>query len=588
MSPSADRGPSRRDAGFTLIEIIVALGVLTVVMVALLPQLVVGIRASGTARLVTQAKGVAQGELERVRNLPFHIAPAAGSFVDLLDRYYPDRTAPTGTGPCRSGGKYTVPTTGWGGYVTAGSAARCDYEPGSGSFYRTVHVLPAEAGRTTFTVVTDAQFLSGATPPVAVDPGVGYDSRVTGRDNPAASQMGVTVTVFYSERGTPRPVSMFTQVAGRLPSSTRLRARADVRAVEVGSVTVDPASAERVPLSLSAGLVNLTSAVSYASTVTANRTAASAGLGTGDKASGASGTASAPPATALAPLAAPAGQLASGGCAYACWGGSQLPAMSLSADQGLPVAGTSTAPAQALLTDGSQGGISFGNTTDPSAYRPGLALAPPLVTLDTSLAPQPSGLSGCAPGATGTPALVAASGYLRTTATDDSAAPSNVESCAVARAVPVELFPTSFAPRGVVRVELVGAAAQCLVQGAAHTASTHYDYRAIVEYYDGSTYRTAATVVPGMTSDPLDAVPLTTPVGGGKTLGDYVASWSSLSTGKVATTEAGGVAEVTLPGVVTIASQPTRLDPSSASGYDESSVVSLTVGAMTCHAEDSR
>ena len=73
-----------------MIEIIVSLGVFAVVLVALLPQLIVGIKATGTARVVSQAKGVGQGQIERLRHLPFHITPAAGDYIDVLDRYFPD------------------------------------------------------------------------------------------------------------------------------------------------------------------------------------------------------------------------------------------------------------------------------------------------------------------------------------------------------------------------------------------------------------------------------------------------------------------------------------------------------------------
>ena len=118
MSRSAEeRQGGGNDEGFSLIEIIVALGIFSVVLVALLPQLIVGIQATGTARIVTQAKGISQGQLERMRHLPFHIAPAAGDFVDVLDYYYPDVHAPTTTPTCKAGDDYELPTVGWSGYV---------------------------------------------------------------------------------------------------------------------------------------------------------------------------------------------------------------------------------------------------------------------------------------------------------------------------------------------------------------------------------------------------------------------------------------------------------------------------------------
>ena len=45
---------------------------------------------------------------------------------------------------------------------------------------------------------------------------------------------------------------------------------------------------------------------------------------------------------------------------------------------------------------------------------------------------------------------------------------------------------------------------------------------------------------------------------------------------------------VSMPGVVTISTQPTRADPSITDVNDHPSVISLTVGALSCHAEDQR
>lgn len=585
MSRSPDRPGGRPlEDGFTLIEIIVALGIFSLVLVALLPQLITGIRATGTARVVSQAKGVSQGQLEQMRHLPFHIAPAAGDFVDVLDYYFPDLDPP-GTSPtCIGGDGYALPAPGWTGYVAAGSASRCDYEPANGAFFRTVKTIPASAGTTAFTLVVDTQFLSGATPPVPVSPLSGYNTGAVGKDSPASSQIGVTVTVLYDRRGTLRPVSSYTQIAERLRATTRVRSEADVRVLDLGTVTK-----EKIPLSLSAGLLDLAGSVSYASTVGANLAATSAGLATGEQDAGASATLQAPPSRTTTLNNAGAGSLSTFGCLYACWGGTSIPAISLSADQGLPLAGSPTSPAQVLLTDLGQGGLGFGAGA-ADTYRPALDLVAPLVRMHPDAAAVPSGISaGCVPGPTGPSAYLSGSGYLRATDSDDS---EEVESCVVARAATLELFPTGFAPHGVLQLELTGASAGCLVAGSGHTASTSYDYKAVVRYYDGNPdggdYTVAANIAKGATSDPLEGVPLTTSIGGDRKLGDYIASWSSLTTDQVLDTAAAGAAQVKLPGVLKIVSQPVRPDATVTSGLDEGSVVSLTLGALSCRAEDAR
>jgi hypothetical protein len=138
-------------------------------------------------------------------------------------------------------------------------------------------------------------------------------------------------------------------------------------------------------------------------------------------------------------------------------------------------------------------------------------------------------------------------------------------------------------------VELTSAQARCTVQTLAHTAAVSYDYQAVVKYWDGSQYRSLATISPGMSTDPLEDLDLSTiSVGDGKMLGDYIASWSSLMSAEIPRTAADGLAQVTLPGIITIASHPVRPDPNSPDGLDATSVVSVAVGALGCLAEDRR
>lgn len=585
MSRSAEpRGRvGRTDDGFSLVEVVVALGVMAVVVVALLPQLVVGLKSTGTARLMSQAKGVAQGQVGTMRNLPYYVTSAAGQHRDVLDVYYPDLSSPTTTPTCTSTGGHRPPETSWSGFVTAGSSARCSYEPPSGAFFRTVEQVAPRAGIGAFTVVVDTQFLSGSTPPQPLTPRAGYDSTVVGADRPPSSQIGVTVTVWYADRPTARPVSSYTQIADLPIATPRVRAEANATAVEVGSVTTGNG-----PASLSVGLLNLTGTLTHASTATANLAATSAGLATGEQGAGAAATLVAPPATAGTARTTAPGALTTSGCDLVCWGSSRIQVAPLSVDQALPVAGTGSSPMQALLTDTANNGLSFSPST-PSAYRPGLGLAPPLLRLDPQAAAVPSGLSaGCLPAGTGASAYAESSGYLRTTATDDPAEPRAVESCVLARTSSVSVLPTEFAPRGVVLVELTRAVARCRVQGPDHAATATYDYQATVTYWDGDGYRPAATITPGAVADPLEGIDLaTTSVGGTRVLGDYIASWSAITASKVTASPVPGRAEVRLPGVVTIASQPLRADPATPGG-DPASVLSLTVGALDCTAEDLR
>lgn len=563
-----------------MIEIIVSLGVFAVVLVALLPQLIVGIKATGTARVVSQAKGVGQGQLERLRHLPFHITPAAGDYIDVLDRYFPDRTAPGSTATCTSGGGYRTPTATWTGFVDVG-VARCDYEPGTGAFYRTVTTTPESAGIRSFTVVTDVQFLSGDTPPGPVAPAGSYDMSEDRYDNPPSSQVGVTVTVFYDRDGVARPVSVHSQIAKRLSSPDRVRAEADARVLEIGSAT-----ATGVPISLQAGLAHLAGAVSFASTAQATLVSVSGELDDADDAAvypktGAKYAVTAPPSAAT-PVQDAAAQFLTSDCGLACWGETLVPSFDLGADDGRPTVGGPTAPALALLDGSTYDGLRFDNAA-ASDYLGDLGLAPPLVRLDTATT-TPSGINGCSFTATGSPSYLVAGGYLTTSDPDASL---EVESCSVGRSRTVELLPTAFAPDGLVTVELRSASARCQVAGVSHAAATTYDYDAVVKYWDGSGYQVAATVVPGQTTDPLAALPLdTTSVGDGHVLGDYVSSWSTVTLPEVVDEEVAGVARLKIPGVVRIVTEPVR--PGPVDGVTPGSAISLTVGALECLAEDQR
>jgi prepilin-type N-terminal cleavage/methylation domain-containing protein len=580
VSHSAD--PIRSDdRGFSLVEILVAIGVLTTVMVALLPQLIVGIKSTGTARLVSQAKGVAQGQLEQMRTMPFYLSKSING-VDLLDMYYPKRTETSPAPVCAANANLNQPQTSWSGYV-APTAARCSYEPAAGAFYRVVRPATGSASAGRFVVVTATQFLGSNLPRTVVTPDQGYDTATT--DDLPSTLIGVTITVLRSDRGTWKPITTYTQIRVRDTSGSQVRAEANVKAVEVSSVTSDAG-----PLSFVAGQLGLLGTTSAAVTTSANLAATTAGLSSGVQASGAATSVLAPPTATATSSTRPAGALQAGAfplgsCGYACWGTTYVGPVSVSVDNSLPRAGTPTAPLQAMVTDAtSNGGFKVSNSALLD-YSPTLSLTGSLVQLDATASPAPSGISDCQVSNSGNSlSYVTASGYLLTNPANDATAPYRTEACAVARTTAISILPTLFAPGGILRVELTRASARCRLDGTGHVPSTTQDYEAIVQYWNGTSYVEAAKVVPGATTDPLAAVPLTTPVGIGHTLGDYISSWSSLTKDKVTSSSKSGAVSVGLPGVVTIATEPVRgvLTPDPTSG------VSIAIGAVSCSVQDLR
>ena len=57
--------------GFTLIEVLVALGIFGVALVSLPPLLMTTVKANGQARRMTTATSLAQDKLEAIRNTPY-------------------------------------------------------------------------------------------------------------------------------------------------------------------------------------------------------------------------------------------------------------------------------------------------------------------------------------------------------------------------------------------------------------------------------------------------------------------------------------------------------------------------------------
>lgn len=552
------------DGGFSLVEVVVSVGILVLLITFVLPALLVGIKADAVAQRTTQARNLAQAQMERLRNLPFHVAYDVGSeYVDLLDRYYEDLDAPTTTVVCGPSGDRTVPTTGWTGYVT-GAATRCSWEPATGPFFRQVQVGSGDGAG--FVTVTTTQLLSDASPPQVVTPPADWDSQRSGRDSPPASQVGVTVTVFSSLAGDREPVSTSSQLTRQSLATPRVEASVQVAALQLGTnvAATDPALADpvAVPVTLSAGLVDLAGSVTATSRTDAVLGSTLTGLGTGAQARGASASGAAPGDQSVVSAGSLAGQLDASGCQLVCWGGTRTTAFAVRASNGLPVVADPAAPATATVTDLSSGGVSLAGGADAD-YRERLSLAGPLVRLADGATPVKSGISSsCQVAETGESVRVVAGGWLRTADRVPSSAALQVDACGAARASALAVLPTTFAPEGVLQVRLVRAAARCTVSGGAHTATTAVDYEAVVRRWTGASpdpYTTVATVRPDATTDPLAGLDLDTlPVPGHGVLGDYIASWTSLTRDRVVRTAGAGSATVDVPALVSVVTQPVR------------------------------
>lgn len=572
-----------RAAGFTLLEVVVAIGILVLVTAAVVPQVIVGVRAAATARDISQAKGVAQARVEQVRNMPFYVGRAAGDYIDALDTYYRDLAPPTVTPSCGSYTLTSLPPTTWGGYVPA-SGTHCAWEPPGALYRRVVNPIVAP-GLGAFSMTVATQFLNSATPPQPVTPPAAYDSQIAGRDAPPASQIGITVSVFFKTQSGVRLVSTYSQVERSNAIDPLIES-----AAKVSTLSASSASNSGVNLAAQVGVVNLAGELFTGSRVVTTATTGTGATSLGQQVNGAVANLVAP--TDKNPTSVSnGGMVMSNNCDWMCFGGSRVDQASAYASNGLPTAGTATSPVRALFPDSTTAdGFRFSN--DYRGNRLRFSNSDPMISLDLTGPNNMVGVSNCVVTNSGNPtnfAFLTATGFLGATA---AAAPS-VSSCVTAQSNTIRLFPTEFAPRGIVRITLNRASAYCRTAGtgASMTRTAEASYEIRLRYWNGSSYTDTALLNETNPSDPLAGVNLNQSIATGLTLGDYISSWKSLTSADAMTSTTAREARVSMPGALTLITQPTREGVPSGIGpraTDPASAISMTIGALSCNAGDYR
>jgi type II secretory pathway pseudopilin PulG len=569
------RRARKGDDGITMVEIIVALGILMVVSAALAQMLVGAAQATNRAKLYTQAKNLVQQQAEAMRNLIYHVdSGSLGSSpttkLDLLDNYYPNTTAAAGAAPVTA-------LTAQAGWVSAANTARFSGEPTTGSFYRVLNSTTLD--HKTYRVVVDTQFLTAGDNPSPVNPPAGYNySDTSGLDSAPATVVGVTMTAAWTAYGKTKSHQSYTRIDQSAPAHPTVLAQARAALLHVQSNIDSDTTVEADIASVDA---NGTTATGTTAAVNALGGSASATPGT--SITGATASASSPPSTTVASASDANGSDLSSGCAYVCFGRTAVTGGPSSVSGGLPSVGslaTGGAPiTSALLGQGQSGRPAFqfrNNATDVSG-----------LGLDTTAAMVSAvGISGQAQaGSSG--GLFATSGTSHYTDAQAAACFSGVP--CVSSATPltvIQLLPTSFAPSGIVQIVLSYASLECQTTGT--TATVTPSYSATVSYWNGSSYVAFGTIVPGNSTDPLPtaAQMATLSVGtlGGvqKHLSDYIASWGSAPFNQHINTGAdGNTAIASIDGIVSLVTQPTRAG-------DATSEIGVKVGALSCYAEDDR
>ncbi len=544
--------PFRAESGFTLLEVIVALGLFALMTAAVVPMVITGTKAGMVAKLDTGARNLTQERFEVMRNLPFHVDAHASATTspDLLDTYYRNLVAAADADSA--------------GYVTSG--ARRPGEPTTGPFYR--FVFNPVSGFDQYRQYIATQFLDAAG--VAVTPPADYDSQVEAKDAPASMTVGVTVTTEWFAGSLSKSYTVFSQIG-------------EGRAAPPTVTAVSRAAAFRITgrlgdrdLVLEAATGNIDGSTTTGATAGAAAQGVVASLTPGARVEGASASVAAPPESgAVSDNDGSDHQLVDElNRTLVRIGPSSVDAVAASAANGEPAAGSSVTP-MASVARGS-GGLFYTNRPNLLDSALGLSTHPVVTATDAS--------SG---------SIVATSrSWMKSTGGVNHNVATHTELSTQTLAV----LPTSFAPGGLLRVTLVSSAFDCVASATARTATPTYSatlqylrYNADQQSYS---YVDAGPLRQDNAVDPLAGINLTVGAGGVPVafsdnrlvyLGEYVSGLSS----QTSTTLAAAAAvhekrlEANYPGMVSITTVPLRSN-------EPLSSVNLQLGVTTCAVEDNR
>lgn len=556
------------DRGFTVIEVMVAIVVFGTAAAAVGTLMVAAARATTNAKAQSQAKSLVQEQVERMRNLPFHVDATQGNFLDVLDTYYPNLVAPASASPLTA-------LTAHHGWVSS-SGSRFAGEPSTGPFYRWASDEDTKWSANQFPpyrLVVDTQFLTANRSPLT--PQSMYDTTQTDPVGaPTSMLLGVTLTAAWSQFGKLKTFNTYTQISDVSPADPLIVSKVQAAAVQILSRT-DPSTA----LELSAAAINANGASSTGANATVNAIPASAAVTSGQSIQAKGLTVSAPPNVTTTQSMNDSGHDLDPGntCSLACFGQSDVTGGLAGASNGLPTVGDVTTPTPVradLAGTGAAGSRGFSYSNSPSNTALDLASGQPLVTLrDTS----------------GSSSLASSSALLNAT----NAATSQVTAKATTRVQVLELFPTTFTPpgRGVIEVVLASAKATCVAtKGATPAASATTSWQATVSYWNPSINaysKLGGDDVTNGGSNNLSAIDLSTiVVGTGPTgtvhhLSDYVDSINGLLSVTPTVAPDGTGVSVQIPAVVSITTTQTRSN-------DPTSAIGLQIGVLSCDAEDRR
>lgn len=571
------------DRGFSLVEIVIAMGLLSVVLLAAIPMLLSMLGSTVVTRMNTQAKNLSQQRLEQLRDLRFHVDHQNGPFLDLLDLYYTNANA-AGTPTNVVAGAVTLT----GRYYSTGISRGV-----SAPFYEvTTGPLP---GAEDFSQTIFAQFLGvdGSVLDKARYENV-YDSQDPtdqGRDAPPSLSVRFIVITDWVQRGEAKEYRTTTVITDGRPELPLIQSQAKAIAVSVSSTAADATT-----LQLQGGLANLDGAQSSGSSVAGFVTGALA-TRTGLPAVSGQAKQFSLPGQGVTSSGSSGAQSAASGCSWYGFGPNGVTNVDGDVPAGLPKApiNVDDAGGPKVVTGSINQGTS--NSCGLLSFDNLVGGGTPLDTT-TSVLAQHMGAAPYVrvPDSSGSGGGLSGSGYL--TATPVTASPLQTRSGArVAMAQPAVLFPnnTASGSQGLVRARLSSGQVDCVsgVSGAAGTVTGSYTL--ILEWWGKATSDTAARWhTRTYTYDSTATTPLTE-------TGD---AWEPATTLLDATTTLDQVVQVTVPdatngvvvtgtttglrgfqnGVITLTTAST-LSNEPQPGF---SAIKVQLGQLSCVADDAR
>lgn len=522
-----------------LVEILISMTILAIALASITPLIIGSLRASRTAQLNTQARALGQERIEKMRNLPFHVARQNGKYIDVLDLYFQNLKGLT---------------------AGAGGADPCStrqYDSTSGINTCTITNLLAPYQQ--FTQVVMTRFLD-ANRNVVFPPSY-YDSQTDSVDMPASNLLGVDVVTRWVSQGKTHTYTVHSQIANAAAGATLLQAKLRVSPL---SITSNMASGDLGQLQ--AGLLSIEGGVASGSSSSLSATTALASLSSGLSVAGVQESLSAPAdKVGNSPSDSNGHSLDVSACATLCFGQTAITGdQNVKITAGDPIVSSSSNPiVLALRRTGSNvyRGFSYSNADSSNG-------------LDTSLRLQGPMVSG---GSGSTSDVVVSKGWMSAAGTGATSTVNRGDFY-----MPVlQLFPTSFTPNGLglVQVEVDSAYLSC--QSGAGTSSVTSDWHGQIQWWDGTRGGyVERDLTPGGTQLPDPSTIIVDP-NTGLTLSHWISSWSSLTSKTGISRGVGARAVGAVNSLVSIITAPTRTG-------DATSALNISVGAMSCVAEDVR